>query len=186
MSENTTDSPLEAPGALPTSWTDQLTALTNAFQQTYQAHVTALQDTIAASWAAWHEDVAAIQQMVQQLAAMDAERAATWTALQERLHHLASLVPASPAVSPAPPVASAPVPVTVAATAPTPAAQSPATVPAAPPQPDITWASAPSVVPAAPAASIWPSEAAPAALDTGIAWNQSEPDPVLPQLVRGL
>jgi hypothetical protein len=169
---------------LPTSWTAQLTALTEAFQETYHAHVTALQDTIAASWAAWHEDVAAIQQMVQQLAAMDAERAATWTALQERLHHLASLVPASPAVSPAPPVASAPVP---AAAAPTPVAPSPVMPPAEPSQPDTQWTSAPSAVPAAPAAaSIWPSEAAPAAPDAGIAWNQSEPDPVLPKLVRGL
>jgi hypothetical protein len=186
MSENTTESSLGAPEALPTSWTDQLTALTEAFQQTYQAHVTALQDTITASWAAWHEDVAAIQQMVQQLAAMDAERAATWTSLQERLHHLASLVPDSPAASPTPPVASAPVPVVAAASPPTPAAPPPVTEPAEPPQPDITWASAPSVVPTAPAASIWPSEAAPAAPDTGITWNQSEPDPVLPQLVRGL
>ena len=183
MSENTTEGSLGAPEALPTSWTDQLTALTNAFHQTYQAHVTALQDTIAASWAAWHEDVAAIQQMVQQLAAMDAQRAELWTALQERLHHLASLVPDSPAASPTPPVASAPVPV---AAAPTPVAPSPATVPAEPPQPDTQWVSAPSVAPAAPAASIWPSEAAPAAPDTGITWNQSEPDPVLPQLVRGL
>ncbi len=185
MSENTTEGSLGAPEALPTSWTDQLTALTNAFHQTYQAHVTALQDTIAASWAAWHEDVAAIQQMVQQLAAMDAQRAELWTALQERLHHLASLVPASPAASPTPPVASAQVPVVAAASAPTPAAPSPVTVPAEPPQPETQWVSAPSAVPA-PAASIWPSEAAPAAPDTGITWNQSEPDPVLPQLVRGL
>jgi len=53
MSEHTTESSSGAPEALPTSWTDQLTALTEAFHQTYQAHVTALQDTITASWAAW-------------------------------------------------------------------------------------------------------------------------------------
>lgn len=163
----------DAAASLPDAWTDQLTALTHAFQQTYQSHVTALHDTIVATWAAWHEDVAALQQMVQQLAAMDAQRAELWTALQTRLDHLTTLIPAASrdtvsVAEPAPPP-------------PAPVAEPDMVVPSSPP---LTWAadvSSPSV----PSPEASPA-VAPDPDDTGLTWNQHDPDPTLPQLVQNL
>lgn len=157
--------------SLPASWTDQLTALTEAFHQTYQAHVTALQDTIATSWAAWHDDVAAIQQMVQQLAAMDAQRAELWTALQTRLDHLTTLIPAAP-----------PSPTSVPESVPPSSGMEPDRP--ASPAPALTWSEDASSPPAS--GPEGPLETPPHPDDPGLTWNQHDPDPVLPQLVQGL